>query len=112
MTLEPFIQRVVVVDGQAVPCRFFKPVPDRGDFRCRIEVLWPEGVYSKEIYGVDEVQALLLAMQTAHTELLVAREHGQRTILWLGERELGLPAAPAVSDWASNKLYNPSAGDK
>ena len=45
----------------------------------------------RKIHGVDEVQAFLLAMQIAHTELLSAREHDGRQVSWLNQRSLGLP---------------------
>lgn len=98
MSADAFVQRVITVDGQDVPCRFFKPVADGGDFCCRLEVDWLEGTLSRTIYGVDEVQALLLAIQTAHAYLLAAREQDGRKISWLGERRLGLPVADVIRD--------------
>ena len=98
MCAEAFMQRMISVDGQDVPCRFFKPQADRGDFCCRYEVAWPEGTQSRTIYGVDEVQAMLLAMQSAHTDFLVAREDEGRNISWLGDRRLGLPVADVIRD--------------
>ena len=74
----------------------------RRRFFCRIEVDWPEGTKIRKIYGVDEVQALCLALQTAHTDLLVARERGGRQVSWLGQRRLGLPVADADRDWDSD----------
>jgi hypothetical protein len=99
MSVDAFVQRVVEVDGRGVPCRFFKPEADRGDFFCRLEVDWPEGTKSRRIYGVDEVQALLLAMQTAHADLLAVREHDGRDVSWLGQRRLGFPIADVIPDW-------------
>lgn len=96
---EPFVERTVNVDGQQVFCRFFRPEPDGSSFRCRFEIDWPEGVRSKAAGGVDEVQALLLAMQAAHTDLLAARENGGRNVSWLDERSLGLPLAKSIRDW-------------
>ena len=58
----------------------------------------PEGRRSKTAGGVDEVQALLLAMQRAHTDPLAARENDGREVSWLDERTLGLPIAKAVWD--------------
>ncbi len=98
MSAGAFVQRVITVDGQDVPCRFFKPEADGGDFCCRFEVDWPEGILARAIYGIDEVQALLLAMQTAHAYLLASREHDGRKISWLGERRLGLPVADVIRD--------------
>ena len=111
MNADAFIQRVINIDGQDVPCRFFKPEADRGNFCCRLEVGWPEGTQSRTIYGVDEVQALLLAMQTAHTYLLVAREQDGRNVSWLGERRLGLPVADVVRDWDVGGDVTPPSQD-
>jgi hypothetical protein len=96
---EQFIERTLKVDGQDVTCRFFRPEPDGSSFRCRFEIDWPEGRRSKAAGGVDEVQALLLAMQGAHTDLLAAREKDGREVSWLDERTLGLPVAKSIRDW-------------
>lgn len=95
----PFVERTIRVDGQEVSCRFFRPEPDGSSFCCRFEIDWPEGVRSKTAGGVDEVQALLLAMQRAHTDLLAARENDGREVSWLDERTLGLPIAKSIRDW-------------
>jgi len=49
--------------------------------------------------GVDEVQAILLAMMTAHTDLLAARNMDSRLVEWLDGQSLGLPVTPSVRDW-------------
>jgi hypothetical protein len=51
------------------------------------------------VYGVDAVQALLLAMQIAHTYLLAARERDGRSVSWLENLRLGLPVADSVRHW-------------
>jgi hypothetical protein len=98
MGADVFIQRVITVDGQDVSCRFFRPEVGRGDFGCRFELDWPEGTETRVIYGVDEAQALLLAMRNAHGLLLIARERHGRTISWFGEHDLGLPIHDGVDD--------------
>jgi hypothetical protein len=45
------------------------------------------------------VQAFLLAIQIAHTELLSAREHDGRQVSWLNQRSLGLPIPDSIRDW-------------
>jgi hypothetical protein len=45
------------------------------------------------------VQALLLAMQLVHTDLLAARENDGRKVSWLNDRSLGLPIAHSIRDW-------------
>jgi hypothetical protein len=98
-TSEQFVLRTIQVDGQDVSCRFFRPEPDGSSFQCRFEIDWPEGRRSKAAGGIDEVQALLLAMQRAHTDLLAARENDGREVSWLDERTLGLPIARSIRDW-------------
>lgn len=96
---KPFVERTINVDGQNVGCRFFQPEPDGSSFFCRYEIDWPEGVLSRRAGGVDEVQAMLLAMQLAHTDLLSAREKDGRTVSSLDERSLGFPIASSIRDW-------------
>ena len=95
----PFVRRQFEVDGKTVEARFYKPVADRGDYRCDLEIEWPEKTRSKHAFGVDEVQALLLAMQLAHTDLLAAREMDGRQVSYLNDRNLGLPLAKSIVDW-------------
>lgn len=42
-------------------------------------------------FGVDSVQALTIAMQIAHAELLTSAEGKSGALSWLGEADLGLP---------------------
>jgi hypothetical protein len=92
-------RRVFKVDGHDVECRFLKPQEDDGSFFCEFQIDWPEGSKTKRSGGVDEVQALLLGMMLAHTDLLAARNMHGRVIEWLDENSLGLPIASSVRDW-------------
>lgn len=104
---EAFVERTVNVDGQEVSVRFFQPEPepDHTSFFCRYEIDWPEGARSKRAGGVDEVQALLLAMQRAHTDLLSARENHGRKVSWLNERGLGFPIPDSIRDWDPKNAF-------
>ena len=88
------------VDGREVGCRSYRPEEDGGSYVCHYEIGWPEGARSGRAGGVDEVQALLLAMVKAHTDLLEARHTGKRRISWLDDASLGLPVASVLRDWA------------
>ena len=99
MTEDVIARRVFKVDGHDVECRFLKPEEDDGSFFCRVQIDWPEGTKSKKAGGVDEVQALLLGMMLAHTDLLAARNMDGRVVEWLDEQSLGLPVASSVQDW-------------
>jgi hypothetical protein len=99
MRAEVFVKRLFTVNGQEAACSFFQPEADRENFRCRYEIEWPQGALSKHAYGIDEVQALLLAMQRAHIDLLAARENQGQHVSWLDEKSLGLPIPETIRDW-------------
>ena len=103
MTTPPaFVERMFTVEGEQVSCRFFQPELDSSDFHCRFEIHWPEGIEAKSVAGVDSVQALLLAMSIAHTDLLAAREIDGREVLYLKQRGLDLPFGENIRDWVSD----------
>ena len=99
MTDDVIARRVYVIDGQQSECRFYRPEEDGGSYFCLVQVDWPEGTSNKRAGGVDEVQALLIGMMLAHTDLLAARNVDGRTIAWLDDQSLGLPVAPSIRDW-------------
>lgn len=99
MTDNVIARRVYEIDGQQAECRFYRPVEDAGSFFCQVQINWPEGMKNKRAGGVDEVQALLLGMMLAHTDLLAAKNIDCRTIEWLDDQSLGLPVTPSIRDW-------------
>ncbi|MET3710336.1 hypothetical protein ABIC65_001016 [Sphingomonas trueperi] len=99
MTDDVIARRVFKIDGQPTECRFYRPEEDAGSFFCKVQIDWPEGARSKRAGGVDEVQALLLGMMLAHSELLAARNMDCRAISWLDDQSLGLPVTPGLRDW-------------
>ena len=99
MTDDVIVRRIYKIDGHDSECRFYRPEEDEGSFFCRFQIDWPEGTTNKRHGGVDEVQALLLAMMAAHTDLLAARNVGGRSIEWLDDQSLGLPVANSIRDW-------------
>jgi hypothetical protein len=72
---------------------------DAETFFCQVQIDRPEGTNNKRAGGVDEVQALLLGMVLAHTDLLAARNMEGRTVEWLDDQSLGLPVTPSIRDW-------------
>lgn len=99
------LERIFTVDGVETSCRIFGPAYDGQDFSCRYEIGWNEGVRSRESWGVDAFQALLLAMQAVHTDLLVARKEDGREVLWLGQQNLGLPIPETIRDLAPDNSF-------
>ena len=92
-----FIERRLELEGTAgVVVRFLKPVQDEEDYRCDYQIVWPDRERTFHGFGIDEVQAVLSAMQNAHAELLATAESKAGRLTWLGERDLGLPLAGAM----------------
>jgi len=84
--------------GLEVLVRLEGPRPgERGDFRCDYEIVWPDRVRRFYAGGVDEVQALYLAMKSVHAELLFSPEGRRGEITWLGSSDLGLPVADSTA---------------
>jgi hypothetical protein len=91
--VQPFVSRTFVLGREQVLCSFDKPVADGNDFRCDYRIVFPTRERRTHAYGVDEVQALTLAMQRAHMDLLSAPERQNEKLLWLDMEDLGLPLA-------------------
>jgi hypothetical protein len=88
----PFIERQFELsDGAQVVLRFNEPVADQKDFRCDFEIAWRNDIRKSHAFGVDAVQAILMAMQKAHIDLLASSHAKAGELTWLGNRNLGLP---------------------
>jgi hypothetical protein len=94
-----------LADGGSVVLELYAPEPDpapNGDFRCGFRIVGlcgSDGVL-KHIYGVDAVQALVLALQTIGVFLYTSAEGRAGDLTWLGGRDLGLPLSEANRDLA------------
>lgn len=100
-----FVARQFTVDGSPVECRFSQPEPDGSDYRCLYEIEWPDRLQSRWACGVDQVQALLLAMQGAHLDLLRAREDRGTEVRWLDMSNLDLPLSQSLRDMAPDGYF-------
>ena len=98
MAHDAFVERSFTVDGEEVICRFFQPELDEGSFFCRYTIGWAKKTRGRRVGGVDSVQALLLAMQAAHVDMLMARKDDAAHVIWLDETSLGLPLAQGLRD--------------
>jgi uncharacterized protein DUF6968 len=72
---------------------------------CQYEIGLPNNPITSQGYSVDQVQALLLAMQKAHVELLVMRDKSKRQIKWLGNENLGLPFNEVIRDLSPDNSH-------
>jgi hypothetical protein len=88
-------RRLELTDGREVIIRFLQPVQDvrQDSYRCEYIIDWPDRRRSFYGFGVDAVQALVVAMCNSHAELLSSPEGKAGTLQWLGNRDLGLPLA-------------------
>lgn len=93
--MTPFIERrLSLATGAEVILRFYQPEPDgESCYRCEYQIDWPDRKRKFCGFGVDSVQALTIAMQMAHVELLTSAEGKSGALSWLGEADLGLPLA-------------------
>ncbi|MER9404006.1 hypothetical protein NKI36_08070 [Mesorhizobium caraganae] len=94
---QPFVSRTFAVGEQEVVCKFQRPVPGDHDYRCDYQIAFPSRTRAFHGFGIDEVQALLAAMQNAHAYILTSDEYQNQGLMWLGMRELGLPLAGGLS---------------
>jgi hypothetical protein len=93
MKSEPVASRTFDLRGVEVTCTFGKPQPEGSDYFCEYEIVFPGRNRLFRAFGIDEVQALLHAMQMAHADLLASNEYQVAGLTWLDMRDLGLPLA-------------------
>lgn len=84
-------------DSSPVVVRFSEPVADRGDYRCDYVITGLDRIHKSHAFGVDGVQALYLAMELAHVDLLASKQAKAGELRWMGQRDLGLPLPASVN---------------
>ncbi len=84
--------------GEEVPItvRWFQPESDGQDHFCRFSIQIGTGEpYERQIYGVDSVQALLLAMETVGVDLYIQ----DPPVFWFNPGDdLGLPVVDIIDE--------------
>jgi hypothetical protein len=58
-----------------VPIHIDVPEMSGGSWRCRYEIGWPGGAKTMTAWGVDSVQAIVLALQMIGTDLYTSGHH-------------------------------------
>lgn len=58
-----------------IPIRIFAPEQDGDAWSCRYEIDWPEGPQSMTSWGVDSIQALLLALNMIGADIYSSAYH-------------------------------------
>jgi hypothetical protein len=90
---ESFIRRRFEFgEASEVEVQFYKPAQRDVDYRCDYEIIWPDRKRAFSAFGIDEVQALILALNMVHAELLSSPEGKRGELRWLGSEDLGLPS--------------------
>ena len=102
---EKFISRQIEIDGQWVECRFSQPQRNGNDYRCQYTIDFPNKPKRSHAFGVDAVQALLLAMKKAHVDLLTACRHNGWHVTWLEDENLGLPLDQELRDLSPDNRF-------
>ena len=89
-------------DGETervIPIRIFAPSEQGKNWSCRYEIDWPDGRHTMEAWGVDSVQAILLAFQMIGAELYTSDYHQSGQLMFLDPGQgYGFPVAASIRD--------------
>jgi hypothetical protein len=94
---------ILGVDGQEVevPVTIYAPVDKEDHWRCEYEIGWPDKSRRGRGYGIDSVQALLIALHNIGAELYASKEHKARRLKWERPRAgYGFPLASGIRNVA------------
>lgn len=101
MQEEPCVDRRFELDGGELVVSFYRPEKVPGsDFKCRWTIGWPGGAKGHYAYGVDSIQALMLAMRSVHIELVESEAYKSGKLTLFGQADLDLPPT-----WGAGPLY-------
>jgi hypothetical protein len=82
-----------------VTARIFRPVAEGNDFRCSYTIDWPDKQENGRAYGVDSLQALLLAVQRLGVDVYCSGYKKRGDLVWLQEGGgFGLPLPKNLTD--------------
>lgn len=93
------ILRLTNAPGVTIPVRVYEPVAEPLDWSCRAEIGWPDGMWSRDVTGVDPIQALELALRMIGTQLYVSDLHRAGRLVWLEPGQgYGFPVPVTIRD--------------
>lgn len=81
-----------------------KAKPDQNDYRCNFHISGFAQTIEDYAMGIDEVQALYLAMQKISIILYSSEEYKAKQLTWLGTFDLGLPYLENIRDLVEQHL--------
>ena len=80
-----------------VAVRLYAPVKTTKDWSCTYEIDWPEGRRQFSVFGIDGVQAVLLASKCVGSELYASKHHFDGSLIWQEKgRGYGFPVAEST----------------
>ena len=83
----------------SIPVRVHSPIPAKIDWSCHVEIGWPDKSWSRDVSGIDAIDALELALRMVGTELYRGEWHANNQLVWLGQGEgYGFPVPRTISD--------------
>jgi hypothetical protein len=96
-----FAERTLFVASTVSPTpiavRLHAPVQASKDWSCTYVIDWPDGLRRFTVYGIDAVQALLLASKSVGSELYASKNHADGSLVWLQRgRGYGFPVAQST----------------
>ena len=81
--------------------RIFQPEPEPGEpnYRCRFQIEWPSGIKQRHAFGVDAIQALILALNLLGAYINTSQAVKEGRLVWLEPGGgFGLPVPRNIED--------------
>lgn len=87
-----FVERELSCAGQPMLVRFYQPVQmPTTEYKCEYEIMWPNRTRRRHAFGVDGIQALILAMGIVHVELTISDYYKDGQLTYYDSVNLDLP---------------------
>ena len=91
-------------DGRKIILYVWPPlIQPGGEYACFYRLVGLLGDRTRKAYGIDSLQALLLAIRVIYAELSYCEAYKNGDLTWLGGRDLGLPLPVQFSDIVQNR---------
>jgi len=82
-----------------VPIRIFAPERREIDWACRFEIGWPDEAVEMDVFGVDAVQALELALRIIGAFIYSSDHHASGNLVWQAPGQgYGFPVPNTIRD--------------
>jgi hypothetical protein len=83
----------------AIPIRIYAPQQKDEAWSCNYQIDWPEGTQTMSSWGIDSVQALILALQMIGADIYTSSYHKSGNLMFEAPgRGYGFPVAKSLRD--------------